>query len=101
MSFNKVDSLSEKVSPAEPENLDKPGYLGVSPPSGQLPQKGERQWIDRPEQLLRALNTLQQANVVAIDAEFAQARSRAQADVLNTSPRLALLQLAIDGHCFV
>lgn len=93
--------MSDKLPPAEPENLDKPGYLGVSPPPGQLSQKGERQWIDRPEQLLRAVNTLQQANVVAIDAEFAQARSRAQADALNTSPRLALLQLAIDGQCFV
>ena len=89
------------MPPAEPQNLDKPGYLGVSPPSGQLPPKGQRQWIDRPEQLLRAINVLQQANVIAIDAEFAQVRSRVQGDALNSSQRLALLQLAIDGHCFV
>lgn len=89
------------MPPAEPENRDDAGYLGVSPPPGQLPPKGERQWIDRPEQLQRAVNVLQQASVVAIDAEFAQVRSRTQADVQTSSHRLALLQLAIDGHCFV
>jgi hypothetical protein len=37
--------------------------------------------------------------VVAIDAEFTQARSHAQGE--SSGPRLALLQLAIDGQCFV
>ncbi len=100
--LQKVVSLSDKVPPAGPENIDNTtGYIGASPPPGQLPPKGERQWIDRPEQLLRAVNQLQQASVVAIDAEFAQVRSRTQGEVLTSSHRLALLQLAIDGHCFV
>jgi len=94
-------SDKDKVPQVEPENRDNAGYLGASPPPGQLPAKGERQWIDRPEQLQRAVNVLKQANVVAIDAEFAQVRSRTQGDVSISSHRLALLQLAIDGHCFV
>ncbi len=75
------------------------GYLGITPPPGQLPPRGQRVWVDRPEQLLQALEQLKQAPVVAIDAEFTQARSFTQSDV--SGPRLALLQLAIDGHCFV
>ncbi len=58
-------------------------------------------WVDRPEQLLHAANLLKQSDVVAVDAEFTQARSRTQNDPLASSHRLALLQLAIDGHCFV
>ena len=77
------------------------GYLGPTPPLGQLPQKGERLWIDRPEELRRAANMLKQAGVVAIDAEFMLARSRTQSNVSASSPRLALLQLAIDGHCYI
>jgi hypothetical protein len=38
---------------------------------------------------------------VAVDAEFTQVRLRTQKDVISTIPRLALLQLAIDQHCFV
>lgn len=36
---------------------------------------------------------------MAIDAEFTQVRSHAQSEA--SGPRLALLQLAIDDHCFV
>lgn len=75
------------------------GYLGTTPPTGQLPPRGQRIWVDRPEQLLQILDQLQHAPVVAIDAEFTQARSHAQSEV--SGPRLALLQLAIDGLCFV
>jgi hypothetical protein len=75
------------------------GYLGITPPQGQLPPRGQRVWVDRPEQLRQAVERLEQAPVVAIDAEFTQMRSYAQAET--TGPRLALLQLAIDGHCFV
>lgn len=75
------------------------GYLGTTPPQGQLPPKGQRVWVDRPEQFLKALEQLQQAPVVAIDAEFTQARSHSQNE--SSGPRLALLQLAIDGQCFV
>lgn len=78
-----------------------PGYLGVTPPPGQPPPKGQRTWVDRPEQLLHAVNVLKQSNIVAIDAEFTQARSRAQSDFSTASQRLALLQLALDGQCFV
>jgi 3'-5' exonuclease len=58
-------------------------------------------WVDRPEQLQYAVSLLQQSLVVAIDAEFTQVRSHAQGDVLTNTPRLALLQLAIDNYCFV
>ncbi len=54
------------------------------------------------EQLLHAVSVLSMSHVVAIDAEFTQARSRSQATGSGTTvPRLALLQLAIDKHCFV
>lgn len=75
------------------------GYLGTTPPPGQLPPKGQRAWIDRPEQLEIACEQLKQAPVVAIDAEFTQARSHVQSEA--SGPRLALLQLAVDGQCFV
>lgn len=78
---------------------DQKGYLGTTPPRGQLPPKGQRVWVDRPEQLLKAAEQLKQAPVVAIDAEFTQARSHTQGE--SSGPRLALLQLAIDGYCFV
>ncbi len=38
---------------------------------------------------------------MAIDAEFTQVRSRTQNETVSTIPRLALLQLAIERHCFV
>ena len=75
------------------------GYLGITPPSGQLPPRGQRSWVDRPEQLEEAIAWLVQAPVVAIDAEFTSARSHMVSE--STGPRLALLQLAIDGQCFV
>jgi 3'-5' exonuclease len=96
--------LNDKISPAEPEDdlvPVQPGYLGVTPPPGQPPPKGQRTWVDRPEQLLHAVNVLKQSNIVAIDAEFTQVRSRTQGDLSTASHRLALLQLALDGQCFV
>jgi len=95
--------LSENTPLAEPEDRDavQPGYLGPVPPAGQLPPRGERLWIDRAEQLLYAVDILKKAGVIAIDAEFTQVRSRTQGDALTTVPRLALLQLAVDQHCFV
>jgi len=78
------------------------GYIGITPPRGQLPPRGERVWVDRPEQLLAAVAVLKKASVVAIDAEFTQVRSHAQAQQAQSSaPRLALLQLAVDATCFV
>ncbi len=75
------------------------GYTGITPPLGKLPQRGERIWVDRPEQLLAAVRTLKTAPVIAIDAEFTQARSRTQGQ--SSAPRLAILQLGIDQTCFV
>src|SRR5215469_5675202 len=75
------------------------GYQGQTPPPGQLPPRGQRIWVDRPEELLEAVKRLAQAPVVAIDAEFTQTRSHTQSEA--SGPRLALLQLAIEGECFV
>jgi len=77
-----------------------PGYLGKTAPPGTLPLKGERAWVERPEQLIHAVQVLQQSPLVAIDAEFVQNRNLAPG-ASTSSLRLALLQLAIDGHCFV
>jgi hypothetical protein len=95
--------LSENVPLTEPEDQEpvQPGYLGPTAPASQLPPKGERVWVDRRDQLLHAVDVLSMSQVVAIDAEFAQARSRTQATAGTMVPRLALLQIAIDGHCFV
>ena len=97
----KGTALSNTASSEEHEDAARVhgGYLGTTPPPGQLPPRGQRAWVDRPEQLLQALGLLKQASVVAIDAEFTQARSHTQSET--SGPRLALLQLATDGHCFV
>src|SRR6266487_3670754 len=101
--------LKDKAHPIEPEDLEniQSGYLGTTPPAGQPPAKGERRWIDRPDQLLQAIQKLERASVIAIDAEFTQMRSFAQRAGTTSAPspvssnRLALLQLAIDHYCFV
>jgi len=77
------------------------GYHGPTPPIGQLPPRGERFWVDRPQQLLHAVSLLKHARVVGVDAEFTQVRLRTSKEVVSTVPRLALLQLAIDRYCFV
>ncbi len=77
------------------------GYTGITPSLGQLPPRGERVWIDRPEQLLAAVAVLKKATVIAIDAEFAQGRFHAQQQAQSSAPRLALLQIAVDATCFV
>lgn len=94
ISLNNQES-SEEQGDSKPQA----GYLGMTPPQGQLPPRGQRVWVERPDQLLQAVEQLEQAPVVAIDAEFTQMRSHAQSE--STGPRLALLQLAIDGQCFV
>ena len=77
------------------------GYLGTTPPVGTPPARGERLWVDRPEQLQYAATMLARADIIAVDAEFTQVRSHAQADNMSSVPRLALLQLAITDHCFI
>ena len=91
--------MSNKASSEEHEEKPQKGYLGTTPPPGQLPPKGQRVWVDRPDQLLQAAEALAQSPVVAIDAEFTQARSLTQSE--SSGPRLALLQLAINEQCFV
>jgi ribonuclease D len=95
--------LNDIVPQADPDTHfeQQQGYLGITPQPGLPPEKGQRVWIDRPEQLLLAVNNLKTSHVVAIDAEFTQVRSAVQTGVSNTSHRLALLQLAIDKQCFV
>ncbi|MBO0789961.1 MAG: hypothetical protein J2P36_03300 [Ktedonobacteraceae bacterium] len=86
------------VESGEPDDIS-PGYLGPTPPIGPIPQRGERLWVDRPEQLLQAVKLLTTSSVVAIDAEFTQPRSSRHGG--SSVPRLSLLQLAIQKHCFV
>jgi hypothetical protein len=94
--------LSDNAPLTDLENLENAqGYLGSTPPSGKLPPRGERLWIDRPAQLLNAVNLLKQSGVVAVDAEFTQVRVRTQNDAVSNIPRLALLQLAVENHCFI
>ncbi len=96
--------LNNKVPRADPpkdSEHEQRGYLGITPLPGLMPQKGERAWVDRPEQLLLAVHTLKTSHVVAVDAEFTQVRHAVQSGVSTTSHGLALLQLAIDKQCFV
>ncbi len=97
------ENEKNKIPPTAAENTDnvQPGYLGKTPPVGKLPAKATRMWVDRPEQLLYAVDILRQSTVVAVDAEFAQVRSHIQGDTQTSSHRLALLQLAVEQHCFV
>ncbi len=107
MSSNERKGEPEPGEAQEPAVEIAPGYQGASPPVEKLPEYGgqrghaARAWVDRPEQLARAADGLRQAQVIAIDAEFAQVRSHAQGNVSSSGPRLALLQLAIEEQCFV
>ncbi len=96
------NALSDNAPLTDLEDLvNEPGYLGSTPPVGHPPRRAERVWVDRPAQLLSAVNLLEQASLVAVDAEFTQVRSRTQSEAISNVPRLALLQLAIEDHCFV
>lgn len=104
--LKKLYSLNERDQSVNHETNEEegkllPGYTGGMPPVGRLPERGERSWVDRIDQLIGAAAALRGAQVIAIDAEFAQVRSFTQDPALSNSPRLALLQLAIDGQCFV
>lgn len=80
-----------------------PGYLGVSPQTSSPPEKGQRQWVDRFDQLVQVVDILAQADIIAIDTEFTQVFSRTSSHGDTPSPthRIALLQLAIASKCFV
>lgn len=95
--------MNENVPQDESEAVEQvhKGYTGKTPKLGKLPPRGERVWVDRPEQLLAAVTVLKKASVIAIDAEFTQARSHTQVQAQSSAPRLALLQIAVDATCFV
>ena len=98
--------MNDDIPPVETEQLDNvppvlPGYLGITPPPGKPLERSTRIWVDRPEELLKAVNILKQAPVVAVDAEFTQIRTHVQGDSQSPSHRLALLQLAVEHHCYI
>ncbi len=95
--------MNEDIPQIASEDVERvqQGYTGITPAHGQLPPRSERIWVDRPEQLSAAVIVLKKAKVIAIDAEFAQPRSHTQQTAQSSAPRLALLQIAIDGTCFI
>jgi hypothetical protein len=97
-----AEALKDRDASPEPNAQEKvqPGYLGPTPPPGRPPEKGIRYYIDRPEQLEAAVEVLRAARIIGVDAEFVQGRPRGPGEN-GPSHRLALLQLAIDGRCFV
>jgi ribonuclease D len=78
--------------------LDDTLYHGDTPPVEPAPARGERVWVERPDELAAAVERLAAAAVVAVDAEFMQVRP--------TEPeghrhQLALLQIATGQVCYV
>lgn len=69
------------------------GYRGTSAPPVAAPEWRNRLYIDRPADLYQLARTLNNASVLAIDAEFMQLRHHQPGDPAH---RLALLQFAID-----
>lgn len=72
----------------------RPGYLGPSAPPVAVPAWKRRLYIDRPADLRALAIDITSSTVLAIDAEFVQARTRVPGQPAH---RLALLQLAIDN----
>jgi ribonuclease D len=70
------------------------GYRGESPPPVDAPAWQRRIFIDRRADLAALANDLATARILAIDAEFVNARVRGPSD---PSHRLALLQIAADN----
>lgn len=71
--------------------LDDNLYHGSSPSVESAPARGERVWVERPDELAAAVERLASASVVAVDAEFMQT-PRAEPEGHRT--QLALLQIA-------
>src|SRR5258708_30089750 len=94
--------MNDKGQPTEAENVNnsQPGYLGKSAPPGKAPTRGERAWIDRPEQLRHAVDILKQAKIVAVYAEIFQVRSHIQGDNQTPPHRIAPLPLSLEQHPF-
>ncbi|HEY7357380.1 MAG TPA: hypothetical protein VH590_12970, partial [Ktedonobacterales bacterium] len=62
------------------------------------PARGERVWVERPDELAAAVERLASAAVVAVDAEFMQVRP---SEPEGHRHQLALLQIAIGQACYV
>src|SRR5262245_47133010 len=75
--------------------FDPSGYLGPSALPTPAPAWRRRLYIERARELADAARQLGQARVIALDAEFSQARVRRPDD---PSHRLALLQMAADDE---
>ncbi|HKT39063.1 MAG TPA: hypothetical protein VJR48_11880, partial [Ktedonobacterales bacterium] len=73
---------------------DTAGYLGTTPPQVAAPTWQRRVLIERPADLIALAADLAGAHVIALDAEFAQARVRSPDE---PSHRLALVQIACDN----
>jgi hypothetical protein len=80
------------------EQVQSNRYLGATPPVETPPERGERFWVERPEELALAAERLAAAQIVAIDAEFAQGRPT---DPEPSRQKLALLQMATDQACYL
>jgi hypothetical protein len=78
--------------------LDDNRYHGPTPPMDPPPIRGERVWIERPDELAIAAERLAAAAVVAIDAEFMQVRPT---DPDGYHHQLALLQIATEQVCYL
>jgi len=85
------------------QQIIQPGYTGPTRARGNVPPRSERVWVDRAEQLREAIPVLMQSPVIAVDAEFTQSRSIAQSPtaIKSNSPRLALLQIAVERVCYI
>ena len=77
-----------------PHAADTAGYTGHQAPQVQAPAWQRRIVVERPGDLAALARELEGAHVVALDAEFAQPRVRAQDEPPH---RLAVLQLAFDN----
>ncbi len=78
--------------------LDDNLYHGFTPPVEPPPARGERVWVERPDELAAAVERLAAAAVVAVDAEFMQVRP---AEPDGPHHQLALLQIATSQVCYV
>ncbi|HEU5368924.1 MAG TPA: ribonuclease D [Ktedonobacterales bacterium] len=78
--------------------LDDNLYHGDTPPVEPPPARGERVWVERPDELAAAVERLASASVVAVDAEFMQVRP---SEPEGHRHQLALLQIAIGQVCYV
>lgn len=80
------------------QSLDDNQYHGPTPPVEPAPERGERVWIERPDDLASAAERLAAAPLLAIDAEFMQVRP---SEPEGRRHQLALLQIATGQVCYV